>query len=107
MSVASPHLARLGAVPRPAGGAAVDDARSYCARVLRGLGFATSEHPFEYSAVTGAYATPISGLLIVPFSGALALAPRSWLTASIAVLALALAEIVARYLSRQGVLRLP
>jgi hypothetical protein len=107
MPVASPHLARLGAVSRPAGGAAVDEARSYCAGVLRGLGFATREHPFEYSALTGAYATPIAGLLIFPFSYALALAPRSWLTASMVLLGLTLARIVGGYIARQGVLRLP
>ena len=107
MSVASPHLARLGAVSRPAGSAAAAEARAYCDSVLRGLGFNTTERAFEYSAFAGAYATPLAGLLIVPLAGALALAPRSWTTALIAVLGLAFAKVVARYVARQGVLHLP
>jgi Peptidase family M28 len=107
VSVASPHLARLGAVSRPAGGAAVDEARAYCAGVLRGYGFTTSERPFEYSAVTGAFGAPIGGLLIIPFAGTLALAPRSWVTALVALLFLGLVKVLAYYVTRDGVLRLP
>lgn len=107
MPVASPHLARLGAVSRPAGGAAVADARAYCADVLRGLGFTTNESAFEYSAFAGAYATPLAGLLIVPFAAALAFGPRSRMTALIGMLVLALASVAARYVARQGILQLP
>src|SRR5437868_4747429 len=107
MPPASPHLARLGAVSRPAGGAAVDEARAYCADVLRAVGFTTIERPFEYSAITGAYATPIAGLLVIAFAGALAFAPRSRVAALVALLVLAFAKVVARYLTREGVLHLP
>ncbi|HEX8942244.1 MAG TPA: M28 family peptidase [Gemmatimonadaceae bacterium] len=107
MSVASPHLARLGAVSRPAGGAAVAESRAYCDSVLRGLGFTTSERAFEYSAVAGAYAMPLAGLLIVPFVGALALVPRSRVTAIVAVLVLVAVNLVARWITRRGVLTLP
>ena len=64
MDTASAHLARLGAHSRPTGGAAAADARAYCAATLRGLGFAISEHSFEYSAFPGAYAAPAFGLAI-------------------------------------------
>lgn len=106
MPVASPHLARLGAVSRPAGSAAVDEARAYCDDVLRGLGFTTTERPFSYSAFPGAYAMPLAGLLIVPFAAALALAPRSWVTATLAVLILVIVKLVARHVTRRGVLDL-
>src|SRR5512143_622091 len=97
----------MGAVSRPAGGAAVTEARAYCADVLRGLGFTTNERAFEYSAFAGAYATPLAGLLILPFAATLAFAPRSRMTALIGVLVLALASVVARYVARQGILQLP
>lgn len=106
MSVASPHLARLGAISRPAGGAAVDEARAYCDDVLRGLGFTTTERPFSYSAFPGAYAMPVAGMLIVPFAATLALAPRSWVTATLAVLILVIVKLVARHVTRRGVLDL-
>jgi hypothetical protein len=100
-------LARLGAVSRPAGGAAVAESRAYCDNVLRGLGFTTTERTFDYSAVAGAYAVPLAGLLIVPFAGVLALAPRSWVTAIVAVVVLAAVNLVARWITRRGVLTLP
>ena len=106
MSVASPHLARLGAVSRPAGGTAVDEARAYCDDVLRRLGFTTTERAFAYSAFPGAYAMPVAGLLIVPFAATLALAPRSWVTAAIAVLILVTVKLVASHITRRGVLDL-
>jgi hypothetical protein len=107
MPAASPHLARLGARSRPAGSAAAAEARAYCDGVLRSLGFTTREHPFEYSAFAGAYATPLAGLLIVPFAGALAFAPRSRMTALIGLVVLALTNVVAGYVARLGVLDLP
>lgn len=106
MSVASPHLARLAAVSRPAGGAAVDESRAYCDAVLRGLGFTTTDRAFTYSAFPGAYAMPLSGLLIVFFAAILALAPRSWVTAALAVLILAVVKLVARHITRRGILDL-
>lgn len=107
MPVASPHLARLGARSRPAGSAVAAEARAYCDGVLRSFGFTTREHTFQYSAFAGAYAMPLTGLLIVPFAAALAFAPRSRLTALIGVLALVAANLVARYVARHGVLDLP
>jgi hypothetical protein len=107
MGAASPHLARLGRVSRPAGSAAAADARTYCDDVLRALGFTTTECAFEYSAFVGAYATPLAGLLIVPFAGALALAPRSPNVAVIAVLVLLIVKVVASLVTRRGVLHLP
>ena len=77
MPVASPHLARLGAVSRPAGSATTAEARGYCATVLRDLGFTTTEHAFEYSRFAGAYATPLAGLMIVALAAVLASPPRS------------------------------
>jgi hypothetical protein len=106
VAVASPHLARLGAISRPAGGAAVDEARAYCDDVLRGLGFTTTERPFSYSAFPGAYAMPVAGVLIVPFAATLALAPRSLVTATLAVLILVIVKLVARHVTRRGVLDL-
>jgi hypothetical protein len=107
MPAASPHLARLGAISRPAGSAAAVEARRYCDSVLRDLGFTTTERAFEYSAFAGAYATPLAGLLIVPFAGALAFAPRSPMTALIGLLVLIVANVIARWVARQGVLDLP
>lgn len=108
MSVASSHLARLGAVSRPTGGPATADARAYCANVLRELGFVTSEHPFEYSAFAGAFALPVVGVFIPPFAWLL-FGARSLSTATLAgVLALAaVAGIALRYTARDGVLDLP
>jgi hypothetical protein len=74
---------------------------------LQALGFATRERPFEYSAFAGAYATPLAGLLIVPFAGALAIAPRSVVTALIAATVLALVNVAAGYVARRGVLDVP
>jgi len=107
MTVASPHLSRLGAGPRPAGGAAAAEARAYCRDVLRGLGFTTTEREFEYSAFAGAYAAPLAGLLILPLAGALAAEPRSNIMALVAMLALTLASIAGRHVAHMGVLHIP
>jgi hypothetical protein len=74
---------------------------------LQALGFTTRERPFEYSAFAGAYATPLAGLLIIPFAGALAIAPRSVVTALIAATVLALVNVAAGYVARRGVLDVP
>ncbi|HSQ28359.1 MAG TPA: M28 family peptidase [Gemmatimonadaceae bacterium] len=84
MDTASAHLARLGARSRPTGGAAVADARAYCADTLRALGFGISEHSFQYSAFPGAYAAPAFGLAI-PTLATLAFATRHTAFASVAV----------------------
>jgi len=49
---------------------------------------------------------PVAGLLIVPFAAALALAPRSWITATLAVLILVIVKLVARRITRRGILDL-
>ena len=91
MDTASAHLARLGARSRPTGGAAVADARAYCAATLRGLGFSVREHSFEYSAFPGAYAAPAFGLAI-PTLATLSFATRhtpfAWIAVAIAIVAI-------------------
>lgn len=62
MNRVNAHLARIGAVSRPTGSAACDDARSYCAEVLTGLGFVVREHSFEYSQFAGKWAAPLTGI---------------------------------------------
>jgi hypothetical protein len=57
------HLAILARVPRAAGSAAEDDAREYCARVLRASGFDVVLEPFDYSQLPGRYGTPIGGAI--------------------------------------------
>jgi hypothetical protein len=60
----APHLARLAASPRPTGGAAIAEARAYCALELRRLGFVVREEPFEYSAFAGRFGAPSFGILL-------------------------------------------
>jgi len=57
------HLAVLARAPRAAGSAAEDEARDYCARVLRASGFDVALEPFAYSALPGRYGTPIGGAI--------------------------------------------
>jgi hypothetical protein len=57
------HLAFLAREPRPAGGAAEQEAREYAAARLRDAGFRVDTEPFAYSAFPGRYATPIGGAL--------------------------------------------
>jgi peptidase M28-like protein len=91
VDVASAHLARIGARSRPIGGAAVAEARDYCADVLRSLGFDASHRPFEFSAFPGAYGAPAWGLTI-PTVATLLFAARhsrlAWLVVAIAILVL-------------------
>jgi peptidase M28-like protein len=91
VDTASAHLARLGSRSRPTGGAAAADAREYCAATLRGLGFAISEHSFEYSAFPGAYAAPAFGLAI-PTLATLVFATRhttfAWVVVASAIMIL-------------------
>ncbi len=72
----SPHLARLAASPRPTGGAAIADARDYCAAELRRLRFAVREESFEYSSFAGRFGAPSFGLLL-PLAATLAVAARA------------------------------
>ena len=57
------HLAVLARAPRAAGSAAEDEAREYCARVLRDAGFDVALEQFEYSEVPGRYGTPVGGAI--------------------------------------------
>jgi peptidase M28-like protein len=103
----SAHLARLGAVSRPSGSAALAEARQYCAGVLRQLGFSVAERPFEFSKLPGAYATPLAGVLVPLFAYALCIAPKQSRAFGVAlVVAAALVAIMFRYLGGGGVLDL-
>ncbi len=104
----APHLARLAASPRPTGGAAIAEARAYCAIELRRLGFIVREEPFEYSAFAGRFGAPSFGLLL-PAAATLAVAVANrgsadvpWLAIVIIGLAIAVAIGLAR-----GVLNAP
>jgi hypothetical protein len=63
MSQGAAHLAALARAPRAAGSAAEDEAREYCARVLRAAGFDVALEPFDYSQLPGRYGTPVGGAL--------------------------------------------
>ena len=114
MDTASAHLARLGAQSRPTGGAAVAEARAYCAEVLRALGFDIRERSFEYSAFPGAGAAPAFGLAI-PALATLIFATRhtgfAWIAVAVALVALWLlvrvtgprAVLDGRFMRRAGV----
>lgn len=71
MDAGSSHLARLGSASRPAGSRAASDARTYCADVLRGLGFSVKEQEFGYSKFAGAFAAPAAGLCVAAFAVAI------------------------------------
>ena len=91
MDAGAAHLARLGARSRPTGSAAVADARAYCADAFRSLGFAVSEHSFEFSAFPGAYAAPAFGLIIPSLATLLFAARHSrteWLIVAIVIVVL-------------------
>jgi len=57
------HLRVLARAPRAAGSAEEREARTYCAGVLRELGFECSIEPFSYSAFPGRYGTPVAGAI--------------------------------------------
>jgi hypothetical protein len=106
-----PHLARLAASPRPTGGAAIADARAYCAIELHRLGFSVREEPFEYSAFAGRFGAPSFGLLL-PAAATLAVvvanrgsADVPWLAIVIMGLAIAAAIGLARGVSNAPVMR--
>jgi hypothetical protein len=89
---AAPHLGKLGAQARPAGGAAVIAAQGYCRRALDDLGFVIKEHSFEYSKFGGRWARPIGGLAFPACGTMLALTanPQLRLIAGFTLFALAL-----------------
>lgn len=111
MSAVAPHLAQLGACARPAGSAAADAARRYCAEVLRDAGFTTTEQPFEYSQFPGRWAAPAAGLVLPLVVSCLVLGARDGASAGSLVLAAVVAAILVaallRYIGDRGVLDLP
>ena len=105
---ASAHLARLGAVSRATGSREIADARRYCATVLSDLGFAVSEHPFEFSAFAGRWAAPVAGLLIPALATLIVCArqtPTGWIAIGAVILALFL--LLGKWSSGRGVLGAP
>ena len=100
----------LAAEPRPAGSEAEGRAREYCASRLRAAGFDVREETFEYSAFPGRWGTPVGGVAAMAILVGASLAGRS----SRAGVALALLTLggaalglVARALTRHGVLTFP
>ncbi len=111
MNAAAPHLAQLGAFARPAGSAAADEARRYCARVLRDAGFDVSERQFEYSQFAGSWAAPAAGFIVPLVASLIVLASRAGASPRALGLAAVGAAIVIvtalRYVGGAGVLGLP
>jgi len=70
------HLAALARAPRAAGSAAENEAREYCARVLKAAGFDVALESFEFSQVPGRYGTPVGGAIAL-----ITVAATSWLGA--------------------------
>ncbi len=103
------HLAVLARRPRPAGGEAEGEARSYAASVLQSCGFTTSEERFDYSAFPGRYGTPAGGALLgsaLIAAAACGLNGRPLVAAVLVLLGVATTALLARRLMR-GVLDLP
>jgi len=104
VDAASAHLARLGARSRPTGGAAVAEARKYCAEVLRALGFDVSERSFEFSAFPGAWAPPAFGLAIPALATLLFAARDARLEWPLAAVAIAVVWLLIRLSGPRAVL---
>jgi hypothetical protein len=101
------HLARLGAVSRPAGSAAAADAREYCAGALHGLGCSVKESSFTYSRFPGAWAAPLLGATIALGASGLYLAQFwRWAGPSAAIVIVA-AFTALGWLGKEGVLACP
>ena len=84
--------------------------REYCAGILRGIGFAVSEEPFEYSAAPGRLATPLCGLASIVMLGLAGhLGWRGHAVAALACLVVGglLLMALVWWLARHGVLALP
>jgi hypothetical protein len=105
------HLTELAQRPRPAGGAAEHDARTYARRTLEQLGFTVREEEFEYSSFPGRYATPAGGGLF-----ALSIMAASWraldggsVVSVVAILAIGVVVTIAyaQWMLRRGVSNFP
>ena len=101
------HLARLGAVSRPAGSAAAADAREYCAAVLQGLGCSVKESSFTYSKFPGAWAAPLVGATIALGAAGLYLAQLWRWAGPITALLVVGAFAALGWLGKSGVLGCP
>ena len=100
----------MAGTPRPAGGRAEREARARCAEFLAGVGFSSTETPFQYSRVPGLLATPGFGLawiVVIAAVGHLGAHghPR-WGVGLLVVFGVGMA-VAARWLIREGVLSLP
>ena len=85
----------------------MDDARRYCADILRTLGFTVREQPFEYSKFPGAFATPVAGVVVVMFAaGLVAARPLSIRSGLTLLAAAALVGLGFAYVGARGVLTL-
>jgi hypothetical protein len=105
---ASADLARLGAASRATASREIADARQYCTDILGDVGFAVSEHPFEYSAFAGRWAASVAGLLIPTLATLIVFArhsPAGWL--AIGGVIFALVMLLGRWSSGKGVLDAP
>jgi hypothetical protein len=104
-------LHMLGSGPRAVGTHAEYRARSLCADRLRDVGFETRERPFEYSAFTGRWATPLAGIIAfftLPSCAILAHHHGRVGHSLVALLVIAaLLALAGRWLARDGVLELP
>lgn len=109
-AVARDLVARLATEPRPAGSPAEARLRSECAAFLRADGFDVREESFEYSEWPGKYATPVGGAVfaLVAFqAAAFASDGNAGLALLILVLVASGMGVLARWLARSGVTRLP
>ena len=104
------HLRVLARRPRPAGGAAEQEARVYAASVLEALGFDVREERFAYSAFPGRYATPIAGAVLgttIVAASVLALGSNTGGAASVLVAGVASTAVFARWMLADAVLNAP
>jgi len=104
------HLAVLARGPRAAGSAAENEAREYCARVLRGAGFEVVLERFDYSQLPGRYGTPIGGAigwLTVVAAAFLGASGGTRAAAAVFALGLALLGAWTRWMLGDGVLAIP
>jgi hypothetical protein len=95
---------------RSVGSPGNERARSYCAAVLRDLGYSVETHPFEFSALPGILGAPIAGVMMaIAFGVAWILAVRGDRTAAGLCISLAVAGLWlgGRTLGRGGVLTFP
>ena len=104
------HLTSIARAPRPAGGAAEEAARRYCASVLEALGCTVTEVPVAYSSFPGRYATPVLGggmAAIIAAGALLAGGGRGVAALALLITSVLVVAVAGRWLARRGVLVLP